>query len=151
MVPLLGLLILLLGIPCRMSTWGDVVIPSGSGDGEAAGDWSAQPAAGVGASSAGSMEIESRNMGGASTPVAMPPLQPEAPEVSILPDVFEQRASAESRRLRRGRTSALARELLDEHRTITTPAQPVARKSRAEVLALARQAKAAKRQKNPCL
>ena len=146
-MPLLGLLILLLGIPCRMSTWGDVVIPSGSGDGEAAGDWSAQPAAGVGASSAGSMEIESPNMGGASTPVALPPLQPEAPGVSILPDVFEQRASAESRRLRRGRTSALARELLDEHRATTTPAQPVARKSRAEVLALARQAKAAKRQK----
>jgi len=136
---------LLLGIFCGMSTWGDLVIPHGGGGGEAAGE-SAQPA-GIVATAAGSMETESPNIGGASTPVATSLLQTEAPVVSILPDVFEQRALAESRRLRRGRPSALAREILSEHRATSTTAQPVARKPRAEVLALAREAKAAKRQK----
>ena len=145
----LRILALLLGLFCGMATWGDIEFSSGGSDEEHAAALT-RPTDETSAIPDGGLEVDLDTSAAANDFVAPPPAS-EADRASVLLDVHEQRAAASSRRLRRGRRSALAGEIVAEYRSEVPLSQPVARRPRAEQLAHARQAKANKRQRSGAL
>jgi len=139
----------LVAVVCGMATWGDIDLSSGGSDEEDAAALT-RPVEEAPATPDGGPEADPDASAAAGDPVAPPPA-PEADGASVLLDVHEQMAAASSRRLRRGRRSALAGEVVAEYRQEVPPSQPAARRPRAEVLAHARQAKANKRQRSGAL
>lgn len=126
----LRILALLLGLFCGMATWGDIEFSSGGSDEEHAAALT-RPTDDTSAIPDGRLEVDLDTSAAANDFVAPPPAS-EAHGASVLLDVHEQMAAASSRRLRRGRRSALAGEIVAEYRSEVPLSQPVARRPRAE-------------------